>query len=137
MALYFIWLFTAQAIYVNHFGSAAPESYAGFVTQVLTTPQGMSMIIVGFGIGFLFAIVVLSLSVVSFPMLLDLDVGVFTAVKTSVKAVIANPLIMAVWGIIVAASLLVGSLPFFVGLSVVLPVLGHTTWHIYRKVVES
>ena len=70
-------------------------------------------------------------------MLLDLDVGVIKAVKTSIKAVIVNPILMAVWGVIVAASLLVGSLPFFVGLCVVLPVIGHATWHLYRKIVVS
>ncbi|MAF48030.1 MAG: hypothetical protein CMM10_07200 [Rhodospirillaceae bacterium] len=137
MIIYFAWLFAAQAIYVQHFGEAAPESYMGFVNQLFTTQQGTSMIIVGCGIGFLFAVVVLSFSVVSFPMLLDLDVGVLLAIKTSVKAVIANPVTMAVWGVIVAASLLLGSLPFFVGLCVVLPVIGHATWHLYRKVVES
>jgi uncharacterized membrane protein len=69
-------------------------------------------------------------------MLLDLNVTVLTAVKTSIKAVIANPVIMAVWGVIVASSLLVGSLPAFVGLCIVLPVLGHSTWHLYRKIVD-
>ena len=80
---------------------------------------------------------VFTVSVVSFPMLLDLDVGVIVAVKTSVRAVIVNPIIMAIWGMIVVASLVIGSLPFFVGLCVVLPVIGHITWHIYRKIVES
>ncbi len=91
---------------------------------------------VGSGVGLLFAIVVLSLSVVSFPMLLDRDVGVWTAVTTSISAVLANSIAMAIWGIIVAYALLIGSLPFFVGLAVVLPVLGHATWHLYRAVVE-
>jgi uncharacterized membrane protein len=79
---------------------------------------------------------VLSLSVVSFPMLLDRNVGVMTAVDTSVRAVLANPVTMAMWGFIVAGILLIGTLPFFVGLAVSLPVLGHATWHLYRKVVE-
>ena len=107
----------------------------GFVNQVLTTPEGQALIIGGGSAGFVFAVVVLSLSVVSFPMLLDLDVGVIKAVTTSVRAVIANPFIMAVWGMIVAGSLLIGALPFLVGLCVVLPVIGHATWHLYRKIV--
>ncbi len=135
MLIYFAWLFVAQALYEKAFGSAAPESYMGFVNQVLTTPEGQALIIGGCSAGFVFAVVVLSLSVVSFPMLLDLDVGVIKAVTTSVKAVIANPVIMAVWGMIVAGSLLIGSLPFLVGLCVVLPVIGHATWHLYRKIV--
>jgi uncharacterized membrane protein len=91
---------------------------------------------VGNSVGFLFAIVVFTLSVVSFPLLLDRNVGVMTAVATSVRAVAANPVTMATWGLIVAGTLLIGSLPFFVGLAIVLPVLGHSTWHLYRKVVE-
>ena len=137
MVIYFLWVFVAQAIYVQSFGEAAPESYLKFVNELFTTPQGASMIVLGGGVGLLFAVVVLSFSVVSFPMVLDLDVNVLTAIRTSVKAVIMNPVIMAVWGVIVAVSLLVGSLPFFVGLGIVLPVLGHSTWHIYRKMVES
>ena len=69
-------------------------------------------------------------------LLLDRDVGVMTAVHTSIRAVLANPMTMAIWGLIVAVALLIGSLPLFVGLSVVMPVLGHATWHLYRKVVE-
>ena len=137
MLIYFAWLFAAQFIYQQNFGSEAPASYLGFVADLFTTPEGVAMIVVGCIVGFLFALVVLSFSVVSFPMLLDLDVGVIAAVKTSIKAVIVNPFIIAIWGVIVAASLLVGSLPFFAGLCVVLPVLGHTTWHLYRKIIVS
>ena len=136
VVIYFAWLFAAQAIYESFFGSAVPASIAEFAHQVLTTPSGWGLMIVGCGVGFLFTVVVFTLSVVSFPLLLDRDVGVMTAVGTSVRAVLANPLTMAMWGLIVAGALLIGSLPFFVGLAVVLPVLGHATWHLYRKVVE-
>ena len=90
---------------------------------------------VGVGVGFLFALLVLMISVVSFPMLLDRDVGLYTAVATSVRAVLANPVPMAVWGLIVAGGLLFGSLPLLLGLIIVMPVLGHATWHLYRAVV--
>jgi uncharacterized membrane protein len=93
------------------------------------------MIVIGIGVGFLFAVLVLAISVVSFPLLLDRNAGIGTAVTTSMRAVAANPGIMGLWGLIVAAGLVLGSLPFFVGLVVVLPVLGHATWHLYRKVV--
>ena len=111
-------------------------SIPDFVRQVFTTPAGWMLIIVGNGIGFLFALAVLIISVVSFPLLLDRDVGAIEAVLTSVRAVAANPVPMAIWGLIVASLLIIGSLPFFVGLAVVVPVLGHSTWHLYRKVVE-
>jgi uncharacterized membrane protein len=104
--------------------------------RVLTTPAGWTLIIVGNGVGFLFAAVVLTISVVSFPLLLDRDVGAVVAVLTSVRATLKNPLVIAAWGLIVAALLLLGSLPLFVGLAVVMPVLGHSTWHLYRKLVE-
>ena len=66
----------------------------------------------------------------------DRDVGAAAAITTSVRAVVANPVTMAVWGLIVAALLVIGSLPAFMGLAVVMPVLGHATWHLYRKVVS-
>jgi uncharacterized membrane protein len=135
MVIYFGWLFAAQAIYHRYFGSAVPASVADFAHQVLTTPAGWALIIIGCGVGFLFAAVAFTLSVVSFPLLLDRDVGIIAAVITSVRVVIANPIVMAVWAFIVAVALLIGSLPFFVGLAVVLPVLGHSTWHLYRRVV--
>jgi uncharacterized membrane protein len=136
MAIYFAWLGAAQVIYALFFDSVAPESMMDFARQILMTPSGWGLMIVGCGVGFFFAVVVFSLSVVSFPMLLDRDVSVMTAVMTSVSAVVANPIPMAIWGFIVAGALLIGSLPLFVGLAVVLPVLGHSTWHLYRKVVE-
>ena len=136
MVVYFIWLFVAQGIYNIVFGGVVPESIGAFAQQVFATSSGLVLIIVGSAAGFLFAALVLTVSVVSFPMLLDRDVGVMTAVQTSISAVLANPMTMAMWGLIVAVTLAVGSLPIFVGLAIVLPVLGHATWHIYRKVVE-
>jgi uncharacterized membrane protein len=93
------------------------------------------MIVVGVGVGFLFALLALAVSVVSFPLLLDRNVGIGTAISTSMRVVAANPGAMALWGVIVAGGLVLGSLPLFVGLVVVLPILGHATWHLYRNVV--
>jgi uncharacterized membrane protein len=138
MAIFLVWIAVAQAIYVATFGykPAAAASIPEFIRQVLTTPAGWTLIVVGNGIGFLFAVLVLAISVVSFPMLVDRNVGVAGAVVTSVRAVAANPVTMALWGLIVAAALVLGSLPLLFGLAVVMPVLGHATWHLYRKVVE-
>ena len=90
---------------------------------------------VGICVGLLFAVLVLSISVVSFPMLLDRNTGLSAAVVTSVRTVFANPIPIAVWGMIVSAGLLVGSIPLFLGLIVVVPVFGHATWHLYPKLV--
>jgi uncharacterized membrane protein len=136
MILFLIWLATANAIYVANFGYAPPASVGQFLHDVLFTPAGRNLILLGNGIGFLFAVVVLTISVVSFPLLLERDAGAVVALLTSVRAVRANPLTMALWGLLVAALLFVGSLPLFIGLPVVLPVLGHATWLLFRKVVE-
>ena len=136
LIVFVIWLATAQWLYQSLFGYGAPESIEQFLSDILTTSEGWILIIVGNGIGFLFAVLVLTISVVSFPLLLDRDVGAIVAMHTSVRAVLRNPLMMAVWGLFVAVTLAIGSLPFFVGLAVVLPVLAHSTWHLYRKVVE-
>ena len=137
LAIFFIWVAVAQAIYTASFGYQPAASIPDFLHRVFTTPAGWALIIVGNGVGFLFALSVLIISVVSFPLLLDRDVGAVEAVLTSVRAVAANPLPMATWGLIVAALLLLGALPFFVGLAVVVPILGHATWHLYRKLVEA
>jgi uncharacterized membrane protein len=136
VTIFLVWIAVAQSIYVAYFGYTPAASMPDFVHQVLTTPAGWALIVVGNGVGFLFAVVVLTLGVVSFPLLLDRDVGAATALLTSIRAVLANPFVIAVWGFIVAALLLIGSLPAFFGLAVVMPVLGHATWHLYRKLIE-
>lgn len=136
VALFGVWLAVANALYVAHFGEdEQPVALAEFVRRVLWTPEGHSLIVSGNAIGFLFAVLAFALSVVSFPLLLDRNVGMAVAIVTSVKAILKNPFTMALWGLIVATGLVIGSLPFLFGLAVAMPVLGHSTWHLYRKVV--
>ena len=135
MVIFFAWTGTAEAIYKSLFGDAPVTSLSGFVHQVFETPQGKSLVITGIGVGFIFALLTFAISVVSFPLLVDRDVSAPAAIITSVKAVLANPFTMMAWALIIASALLVGSLPLFLGLVVVLPVLGHASWHVYRKVV--
>jgi len=135
MAIFLLWLATAEAIYMLTLGPEPPASLGAFVHDVLATGAGWTMIAVGIGVGFLFALVVLAIGSVSFPLLVDRGTGLDTAVATSVRAIFANPGPMALWGAIVAAWLAIGSIPFFLGLAVVMPVLGHATWHLYRRVV--
>lgn len=136
MLLYVAWLFVAQFIYFGLFGADPPESISDFVIQVFTTRRGGALMFYGTGLGFLFAVAALAISVVSFPLALDRPVTAITAVHTSIRAVTSNPLMMAVWGLIVVVLLVAGSIPFLIGLAVVLPMLGHATWHLYRKLVE-
>jgi uncharacterized membrane protein len=136
MIIFVVWIAVAQAIYVASFGYVPAASIHEFFLQVFTTPAGWRLIAVGNAVGFLFALLVLTISVVSFPLLLDRDVGAAEAILTSIRVVAANPVTMAIWGLIVAVALAIGSLPLFLGLALVIPVLGHATWHLYRKAVE-
>jgi uncharacterized membrane protein len=135
MAIFLLWLLAAEAIYEVTLGPAPPASLAGFVHDVLATSAGWTMIGLGVGVGFLFALLVLAISVVSFPLLLDREVGVDTAVLTSIRAVFTNPGPMAAWGLIVAGGLVISSVCLFLPLIIVMPVLGHATWHLYRQIV--
>jgi uncharacterized membrane protein len=136
MVIFLAWLGAAMIVYQSTFGGWTPASVGEFASQVFTTSAGWTLMFVGCGVGFLFALLSFAVGVVSFPMLVDRDVGVVTAVQTSFRAVAANPVTMAAWGLIVAGVLLIGTLPVLIGLAVVLPVLGHSTWHLYRKLVE-
>lgn len=135
MAIFLLWLGAAFAIYVLTFGPEPPVSIERFAHDVFASPAGWTLIGAGVGVGFLFALLVLAIGVVSFPLLLDRDVGLDTAIVTSVRAVVANPGPMALWGLIVAGGLVLGSIPCLLGLIIVMPVLGHATWHLYRRVV--
>ncbi len=136
MAIFLLWLAAAEAVYIANFGYKPPASPAQFVSDVFTTAAGWRLIVIGTGIGFLFAVAVLTISAISFPLLLDRDVGAAAAVAASIRVVAANPATMALWGFIVATLLVIGSIPLFLGLTVVMPVLGHATWHLYRRAIE-
>jgi uncharacterized membrane protein len=135
LALFIGWLIVAQMIYTAYFGDAMPASISSFVSEVLTTRAGMGLIFWGNLAGFVFAVIVLATTVVTFPLLLDRDVGAVAAIDASMRATLANPGPVALWGLIVAALLLIGTIPIFAGLAVVMPILGHSTWHLYRKLI--
>ncbi len=136
LTFFICWQVAAESLFAGLFGPTAPETLNGLLTEVLATSRGWTLLILGNAIGFVFAVAVLSISVVSFPLLLDRNVGVAVAVHTSVRAVLANPLTMALWGSIIAASLVIGFLFAFVGLAFVVPILAHASWHLYRRVVQ-
>ena len=137
VAIFLLWLAVAQALYIATFGVDPPASLGSFVQDVFTTTAGWALICIGVGVGFLFALLVLVIGTVSFPLLLDRDVTLVTAVLTSARAVLSNPLAMGLWGLIVAGGLVVGMIPAFLGLAVIMPVLGHATWHLYRRLVPG
>ena len=135
LAIFFVWLASAQALYDWTHLAQVQTSFGGFVRNVFTTREGWTLLIVGNAIGIVFAALVLSISIVSFPLLLDRPVGIGAAIAASLRATILNPMPVLLWGALVGALLFAGSLPLFIGLAVVLPVLGHATWHLYRKLV--
>lgn len=135
-ALFLAWLFVAQEIYDMTLGPYLPASFSSFMHDVFMTPAGWILMGAGVGAGFLFALLVFAISAISFPLLLDRDdVGLDVAIGTSIRAVAANPWTMAVWGMIIAGSMMIGSIPALIGLIVVIPILGHATWHLYRRLI--
>jgi uncharacterized membrane protein len=137
IAVFLVWLLAAWVIFEATLGQTLPPAPtpAAFAQAVLFTAPGQAMIVMGMSVGFLFALLAMMVSVVSFPLLLDRDTGLDTAIATSFRAVMANPGPMALWGLVVATALLAGTALAFVGLMVAVPVLGHATWHLYRKLI--
>jgi uncharacterized membrane protein len=133
--MFIVWIFSAIIVYSLTLGPDTPVSLSAFVQDVLTTSAGWAMILIGMGVGFAFAAIVLVTSLISFPMLIDRRVGVPQAISTSIQVARQSPATVAKWGLIVAVSMALGSVPFFLGLVVVLPVLGHATWHLYRAAI--
>lgn len=133
--IFVLWLIIADTVYSSIFGSQTPTSLSGFAKDVFGSSRGWALIVIGNAVGFLFSAVVLAISVISFPMIIDRKIGALTAIRASVNAVAQSPRSFAIWGLIVAASLAAGSLPVFAGLPLVLPVLGHATWHLYRRTI--
>ena len=137
MMLYVGWLYMAEFIYFGLFADGLTTSLADFWTELTTTRRGGALILYGNGVGLVFAVTALAISVVAFPLLLDKPVTSITAVAVSIRAFAANIFVMALWGLIVVALLVAGAAVFLIGLAAVLPILGHSTWHLYRKLVEA
>jgi uncharacterized membrane protein len=135
LLLFVLWLATAGEIYIATLGPEPPQTLMSFERGVFNSPQGWALIAAGIGAGFVFAMAAFVIGAVSFPLMLDRDVGMWRAIGTSIRAVTQNLGVMALWGVIVAASLALGSLPGLVGLIIVVPMLGHATWHLYRKLI--
>jgi uncharacterized membrane protein len=136
LAIFFVWLLAAGALYALIFGWATPDSVGDFLTMVFTTPRGWALILGGAVVGAIFGWIVLALSVASLPMLVDCDVSASDAVSASWQAAHANKAEMMRWGLTVLVLLVLGSIPAFVGLAFVLPWLGYSTWHLYTKLID-
>jgi len=134
--IFALWIGVAELLYVRLYGPNPPAAAVPFLGDVLTSGRGWLLIVLGGLAGLCFAAVALCISVISFPLMLDRDVGLVPAVVASMRLVRENPGAIALWGLIVAAALVIGSLPLFLGLALVMPVLGHATWRLYRRAVQ-
>jgi uncharacterized membrane protein len=135
--IFIMWMYQVRFLMALFLGlSASFSSVQQFLTVVLTTNEGLMFLLIGNIIGAALALILFSVTVVSFPLLLERDVDFVTAMITSVRAVAKSPLPMIGWAAVVVGLLAIASLPFFLGLLLVLPILGHTTWHLYRRIVE-
>ena len=131
---YIIWLDIAMALYVIFFG-LNPLNLTHLVSAVFTTLPGAAFFVIGGTVGAVLSLVVFSITAISFPILFERQIDFVTAMITSVRSVKANPKAMVVWGIIIGVSMGISILSVFLALIVVLPVLGHTTWHLYRRII--
>jgi uncharacterized membrane protein len=133
--LFLLWNAAAGVIYYLTLGTSHEKANAFFLIRVLTTRAGWEMIVIGCGVGVIFALITVAVGCVSFPLALDKPVTAIEAIRVSLTAMARNPLFMLCWGIVIVAGLVVGAIPGLLGLAVTLPVLGHATWHVYRRIV--
>lgn len=132
-----MWMYQVRLLMAIFLGYTSMEAtLEDFFRVILTTNEGLMFLLVGNIVGAALATILFSLTVVSFPLILDRDVDVVTAMITSVRAVGSNTGPMLFWAAVIGALLTVSILPMFLGLLVTLPILGHATWHLYRRVVE-
>ncbi|MCB2115382.1 MAG: DUF2189 domain-containing protein [Rhodobacteraceae bacterium] len=136
LAVFTLWIIVAYWVFQMTMGPEVPGTPGAFLSEVLTTSGGWAMMAIGIPLGLAFAVLVLATSLVSFPMLLDRSVGLPLAILTSWRVVRANPGPALAWGAVVVVMLALGALPFLLGLAITLPVLGHATWHLYRRAVD-
>lgn len=137
--IFALWMAAAQGLYAVLWGMTGMtpmDTIGAFLSRLFTTPEGWALIVIGNLIGAAFAVLVLAISFVSLPMLVDCNVDARTAVATSIRAFRANKLMMIRWGLTIGVLLVIGSIPLFIGLAVVLPWLGYATWHLYTHVVD-
>ncbi|MBC7150285.1 MAG: DUF2189 domain-containing protein [Rhizobium sp.] len=135
--IFWIWIYQVRLLLALFLGFKIPASLAAFATVVTTTPEGVLFLLVGTLVGAVIATVLFSLTVISMPLLLDHDIDFVTAMLTSIRTVVENPVPMLTFGLVVAVTAFLALLPFFAGLFVALPVLGHATWHLYRRAIAS
>lgn len=130
-----MWMYQVRMLLALFLGFQSFASFTEFLSEVVGTPEGLMFLAVGHVVGAILALILFSLTVISFPLLMEQDRDFITAMITSVRAVVTSPIPMIGWAVVVTITLIASIIPAFVGLVFTLPILGHTTWHLYRKCV--
>lgn len=131
-----MWMYQVRLLLALFLGFRSFASFSEFVTEIISTPEGLMFLAVGHVVGAVLSLILYSLTVISFPLLTEQDRDFITAMITSIRAVATSPVPMIGWAFVVTITLMASIAPAFLGLVITLPVLGHTTWHLYRKCVE-
>ncbi len=135
--IFWIWMYQIRTLVAVFFGFQGFASLQGFVEAVFTTSNGLTFLLVGHVVGAVISLVLFTITVISCPLLLEREVDFVTAMITSVRTVVTSPIVMLCWGVFVILSVIAAAIPAFMGLLVVLPVLGHATWHLYKRAVVA
>lgn len=136
LALFTVWMLAAHLIFLLTLASDQPHTMGQFIRDTITTAEGRRMIAIGIPVGAAFSAAAMAIGLVTVPLLLDRDIGVPAAIATSIKVMAQNPVVTGIWGGFIALSLALASIPLLLGLVVVMPVLGHASWHLYRRAVD-
>jgi uncharacterized membrane protein len=133
--IFWVWIYQVRLLLALFLGFKSFSSIAGFATVITTTSEGLTFLAVGTAVGAFLAFILFCATAISMPLLLDRDIDFVTAMITSFRVVFLSPAVMIGWGVTVAIVVILAMLPAFLGLLIALPVLGHTTWHLYERAV--
>lgn len=131
VVIFLFWFFLGHMIFALFLGLSTMTNVSSSY-EVYLTSNGLTMLTVGTAVGAVFAFITFAISVIGIPILLDREIDFVTALITSIQVVLANPFPMLVWAIVLAILTVLAMLPFFLGLFIGLPLLGHASWHFYR-----
>lgn len=135
VVVFLFWFFLGHMIFALFLG-LSPMTNVLTSLDVFLTTNGLAMIGFGTLVGAVFSTMIFAFSVIGMPMLLDRDVDFVTAMIASVGEVVKTPIIYLFWGAFIGAITLVALVPMFMGLFIVMPILGHATWHLYKLVTD-
>jgi len=134
--IFWIWMYQIRLLIAIILGRMSFPSLDAFINIIITTPEGWAFVIVSHLVGACFSLLLFSITVISVPLIMDRDIDFVTGMITSVKTVMKSPVVMIYWGIFIAVTLFFSTIPLFLGLLISLPILGHASWHIYKKAVK-